>query len=170
MGDLPPDPELTRIRGEDQEANDDEVDKIISWTTRMDYPLWVGISLPSPDRVGERQHEGQLWEEFPDGMTIEEYHSDVVYLWLVERLKSPAREGFTPPEMPFNVEEVTLQTWKDGQGWYILYAPDDATMDSMKKMEAQVMIEYEGGYMRVGMDNAYTMDTLSQEFQHPTQR
>jgi hypothetical protein len=40
----------------------------------------------------------------------------------------------------------------------------------MKKMEVQVMIEYEGGYMRVGMENAYTIKMLGDEFRALTQR
>jgi hypothetical protein len=155
LGDLPPDQELARIRGEDREANDEEVHRMIGWTTRVDYPLWIGISMPIPNADGRGNHEGQLWEEFPDETIVEEYHTDVVSLWLMERLKSRTREGFTPPEMPFHPDEVTLQTWKDGQGDYILFTPDDANMDLMKTMEMQVMIEYDAGYMRVGMGNAY---------------
>jgi hypothetical protein len=127
MGDLPPDPEVLRVRGEDGDANDQEVHRMISWTTRIDFPLWVGISLPIPDRVGGTQHEGQLWEEFPDGEIVTENHADKVYYRLAEKLMSRSKDGLLPPEMPFHAEEVTLQTWRDGRGGYILFAPDDGT-------------------------------------------
>jgi hypothetical protein len=52
IGDLPPDPELLGIRGEDEDANNEEVHRMIAWTTRRDYPLWVGASLPIPNPVG----------------------------------------------------------------------------------------------------------------------
>jgi hypothetical protein len=103
-------------------------------------------------------------------MIIEENQADVIYLWLAEKLKSRSKDGLLPPEMPFNVEEVTLQTWRDGKGGYILYAPDDGTYEPLKKMEMQIMIDHGGGYMKVGMENAYTLNDLSWEFQHLTQR
>jgi hypothetical protein len=68
MGDLPPDPELLRFRGEDKK--DEEVHSIISWTTRKSYPLWAGISLPARYKVGDEFHEMQLWEETPDDKSL----------------------------------------------------------------------------------------------------
>jgi hypothetical protein len=55
---IPADPELLRVRGE--EKKDEEVDRLISWTTRKSYPTLVGISLPIQDPVGGEFHEGQL--------------------------------------------------------------------------------------------------------------
>jgi hypothetical protein len=51
-----------------------------------------------------------------------------------------------------------------------MFTPPDSLMTPMKKMEVQVMIEYDGGYMRVGMENAYTITMLAREFQGRTQR
>jgi hypothetical protein len=170
MGDLPPDPELVRTRGEDEDANNQEVHRMIGWTTRKNYPLYIGISLPVPNQVGGEQHEGQLWEEFPDGKLVERNHANEVYICLAERLRGRSKDNLQPPEMPFSVEKVTMQTWKDGEAGFILFAPDDALMKPVKATEMQIMIKYEEGFMRVGMQNAYTMSMLSWEFQHLTQR
>jgi hypothetical protein len=165
----PEDPELLRVRG--VAMIDEEVHKQISWTTRKNYELWIGVSLPIKDPVGEFSHEGQLWEEGPRDPVIEEHHAAVVYNWLCERL---AERSFTkdmlPPEMPFHVEEVTVQTWRDGKAGYIMFTPWDSTADPMKDMDVQVMVEYEGGHMKVGMGNAYTIKMLGDEFQKLTQR
>jgi hypothetical protein len=73
----PQDPELPRVRGESM--INEEVHKLISWTTRKNYMPWVGISLPIQDPVGGEYHEGQLWEEIPEDLIIEEYHAEAVY-------------------------------------------------------------------------------------------
>jgi hypothetical protein len=59
QGDLPRDPELLRLRG--LEKTNEEIHVIISWTTRKDYPLMIGASLPAKYQVGEEFHEIQLW-------------------------------------------------------------------------------------------------------------
>jgi hypothetical protein len=157
-----------RVRGED--GNNEEVHKMVSWTRRNNYPMWVGISLPIPDQVGGEFHEGQLWEETPDDMIISERHAEVVYNWLMERLGGRSSENMSPVEMTLMVEGATVRTWKDGKGGYILFTPEDSIMTPMKKMEMQIMIEYEQGYMRVGMENVYTIEMLAWEFQQLTQR
>jgi hypothetical protein len=85
IGDLSPDPELARLRGEDKK--DEEVHRIISWTTRKSYPLWAGTSLSARYQVGDECHEMQLWEETPDDMIIGENHAEEVYKWLMERIR-----------------------------------------------------------------------------------
>jgi hypothetical protein len=60
IGDLPPDPELLRVRGE--AMRNEEVHKMVSWTTRKNYPIWVGISLPIPQswrRISRRPVVGR---------------------------------------------------------------------------------------------------------------
>jgi hypothetical protein len=52
LGDLPPDPALLQFRG--QSGADDIAHKMISWTTRKDYPPVVGISLPIEARSYDR--------------------------------------------------------------------------------------------------------------------
>jgi hypothetical protein len=164
----PPDPELLRVRGE--EKKDEEVHMLISWTTRKDYPTVVGISLPIPVRVGEEFHEGQLWEEMADDMMIEAKHAERIYDWLIERLRGRSSEGMLPTDMPASISEVTVQTWKDGGAGHILFTPEGAIMTPMNTMEVQAVIEYDMGYMRVGMGNAYTIGMLVWEFLAITQR
>jgi hypothetical protein len=159
IGDLPPDPEILRHRGE--AMRNEEVHKIISWTTRKNYPIWVGISLPIPDQVGEDFHEGQLWEEVPDDLIISDRHAEILYNSSMERLRGRSSEGMLPVDMPLMVEGVTVQTWKDGKGGYILFTPLDSLVVPMKKMEVQVRIEYDPGYMGVGMENAYTISSVN---------
>jgi hypothetical protein len=113
IGDLPPDPELLRYRGE--AMKNEEVHKIISRTTRKNYQLWGGVSLPIPDQVGGEYHEGQLWEETPDDMIIGEDHAETVYNWLMERLRGRSSEGMIPVDMPLLVEGTSVETWKDGK-------------------------------------------------------
>jgi hypothetical protein len=40
--------------------------------------------------------------------------------------------------------------------------------DSMAQMETQIMIEYDGGYMREGIDNAYTIQMIYDDFMYLT--
>jgi hypothetical protein len=71
--------------------------------------------------------------------------------------------------MPESVEDVSVQTRKDGKFGYILFTPEDSTAEALKKMDLQVMIEYEEGFMKVGMGEAYTIRMLSNEFWELTQ-
>jgi hypothetical protein len=75
-----PYPELLRLRGEAQK--DEEVFKLIAWTTRKDYQTLIGISLPIDDPVGGDCHEGQLREEVDEPILITEKHAEKIYNWL----------------------------------------------------------------------------------------
>jgi hypothetical protein len=144
---LPPDPELLRMRGE--EKKDEEVHRMISWTTSKDYATMLGISLPIQDPVGGEFHEGQLWEEVPGDLPIEEKHAETAYGWLMDKLRRRSSECMLPVDMPTSIAEVTVQTWRDGREGYILFTPQDSLMTQMRTMEVQVLIEYEMGYMKV---------------------
>jgi hypothetical protein len=104
-------------------------------------------------------------------MIIEENHAEIVYSWLMEKLKWRSSQNMPPADMPPRIEDTTMQTWKDGKGGYILFTPGDSLMTSTKKWEVQVMIEYEDkqGFMRVGMQNPYTITMLTWEFHQLTQ-
>jgi hypothetical protein len=162
------DPELLRIRGETK--RDEEVHMLISWTTRKDYPTWVGISLPIQDPVGGEYHEGQLWEAVEEELMIEENHAQVVYEWLMFRLRGRSSQNMLPEGMPEEISEVTVQVSKDGKAGYILFTPTYSLAVPMKKMDVQATIEYDLGYMKVGMGEAYTIRMLAQEFWELTQR
>jgi hypothetical protein len=66
--------------------------------------------------------------------------------------------------MPGPVEEVTVEVSKDGKAGYILFTPRDSLAAPLKKEPVQAMIEYELGYMKVGIGAAYTIRWLSNEF------
>lgn len=72
--------------------------------------------------------------------------------------------------MPDSVDEVTVQTKKDGKAGYIRFIPEDIFAKSMKEMDVQAIIEYEEGYMKVGMEEAYTIRMLAREFWELTQQ
>jgi hypothetical protein len=156
-----------RVRGE--EKKDEEVHRIISWTTKKSCPLWAGISLPARYKVGDEFHEMQLWEETPYDIIIVERHAEVVYNWLMARLRGRSSEGMLPLDMPLLIEGATVQTWKDGRRGYILFTPRDSLTVPVGVMEVQVIIEYDQGYTRVGIGNAYTMNMLADEFLTVTQ-
>jgi hypothetical protein len=71
--------------------------------------------------------------------------------------------------MPLLIEGASVQTWKDGRSGYILFTPRDCLTVPVGAMEVQVIIEYDQGYTRVGMGNAYTMNMLAEEFLTLTQ-
>jgi hypothetical protein len=73
LGDLPIDQELLRLRG--LSNKDEEIHRMIGLTTRKDYPLLIGVSLPVPDRSFDRAHEAQLWEETDENWIIEDDHA-----------------------------------------------------------------------------------------------
>jgi hypothetical protein len=72
--------------------------------------------------------------------------------------------------MPSSVDEVIVQTKRDGKAGYILLTREYNLATPMKKMDVQAVIEYEEGYMRVGMGEACTISMLTQEFWELTQR
>jgi hypothetical protein len=71
--------------------------------------------------------------------------------------------------MPVSINEVSVWTRRDGGFGYILFTPESSTAESMKKMEHQVVMEYEEGFFRIGMPNAYTPGMLADEFWALTQ-
>jgi hypothetical protein len=169
---LPPDPTLLRLRGETKK--NEEVHAMISWTTRKDYPLMIGIGLPAKYKVGEEFHEVQLWEETDEELIVEGNQAKEVYEWLCTRIAGRAAtialpDGILPDAMSQSVEEVTVQAWKDGKNGYILFTPNDSFTVPVGVMEVQVMIEYQMGYTRIGMGNAYTIRMLADEFEAVTQ-
>jgi hypothetical protein len=72
--------------------------------------------------------------------------------------------------MPDSVEEVVVQTRRDGSYGYILFTPEYSFANSMKEIPLQVLIEYEEGFMKVGMDEAYTVRMLANECWELTQQ
>jgi hypothetical protein len=40
---------------------DHEVHKVVSWATRKEYEIYVGVSLPVPDAILDASHEIQYW-------------------------------------------------------------------------------------------------------------
>jgi hypothetical protein len=69
-----------------------------------------------------------------------------------------------PAGMPDSVDDMTISTWKDGARGYILFTPEDSFAEPMKKMALKVEIEYDEGFMIVGMEEAYTVRMLIEEF------
>jgi hypothetical protein len=164
----PADEELLRVRGESK--RDEEVHGIISWTTRKDYPLLVGVSPPIKDQVGDEFHEGQLWEATDEQWIITKDDAEYVYTWLMNRLSIRSTVRGIPDQMPQLIDEVTVQVRKDGKAGYILFTPVYSLAVPMRKMDVQAVIEYDQGYMKVGMGEAYTVSMLAYEFWELTQR
>jgi hypothetical protein len=166
----PPDEELQRFRGITQKDN--LVHALISWATLESYPLRVGVSLPVLNPVlvdGEEAfHEAQLWEETEEEWVIADNHAAFVYDWLSQRLASRSSGRALPTGMPNSLGEMTVRTWKDGSHGYILFTPEDILAEAWKTMEVPVRIEYDDGFMNVGMDNAYTIRLLWEEFRSLT--
>jgi hypothetical protein len=69
---------------------------MISWTTRKDYPLLVGISLPITDQSLDGAHEAQLWEETNENWIVDGNHAAKAYQWLGERFISRSTQRFLP--------------------------------------------------------------------------
>jgi hypothetical protein len=137
----PPDEGLLEERGISKK--DELIHAMISWTTLESYPLRIGVSLPivNPMMVDgeEALHEGQLWEETEEQWIVEEKHAEFVYEWLSNRFKARSPTKMLPMGMPESVEEMAVQTSRDGSYGYILFAPEDSLAEAMKKMEVQVI-------------------------------
>jgi hypothetical protein len=103
----PTDEELLRLRGE--AMRDDEVHAMISWTTREDYPLRIGISLPIQNPVGIELHEVQLWEETGEQWILAEKHAEYVYTWVLNRLACRSSARSLPLGMPEDIDEITVE-------------------------------------------------------------
>jgi hypothetical protein len=145
---------------------------MISWTTLESYPLRVGISLPVPNQIlidGEEvAHEAQLWEETNEKFVIEESPTKFVYTWLSERLRSRSAARISPERMPESADEVTVQTARDGDYVYVIFAPLYSLAEGMKKMDVQATFEYDDGFMKAGMGESYTLKMLMDEFWYLT--
>jgi hypothetical protein len=128
---------------------------MISWATLESYPLRIGISLPivNPVQVDGEEvfHEAQLWEETEEQWIIESNHAGFVYAWLANRLSLRSSTRVFPIGMPESVDAVAVQTRRDGGYGYILFTPKDSLAEAMKKMDLQVIIEYDEGFMKIGM-------------------
>jgi hypothetical protein len=152
----PPEENLQQFRGVSQKNQ--LVHSIISWTTLESYPLRIGVSLPVVNMVmvdGEEVlHEAQLWQETEEQWIIEENHAEFVYAWLSQRFAARSSTRMFPMGMPESVNEMAVQTMRDGIYGYILFTPEDSLAEAMKKMDVQVMIEYDDGFMKVGMGEA----------------
>jgi hypothetical protein len=145
---------------------------LISWTTLESYPLRIGISLPVPNQAmvdGEEvAHEAQLWEETTEEFIIERDHTAFIYNWLSNRFRLRSSGRFLPERMPDSVNDVDVRVKKDGSFGYIIFAPLDSLADSLKEMPVQVLFEYDDGFMKVGMGEAYTLNMLLDEFHYLT--
>jgi hypothetical protein len=166
----PQDEALLALRGTAKQ--DDLVHAMISWTTLETYPLRVGVSLPVLNQAqidGEEMfHEAQLWEQTEEEWVISENHADFVYNWLSGRLKARSTSHMPPMGMPESVNEMAVQTSRDGDFGYILFTPEESLHEPMKKMDVQVVIEYDDGRMKVEMGEAYTIRMLVEEFWYLT--
>jgi hypothetical protein len=107
-------------------------------------------------------HEARLWEETEEDLN--DHLATAIYAWLSQRFARRSSTGMLPMGMPESVEGMSVQTWKDGEFGYILFIPEDSLAESLKKMEVPVRIEYDDGFMNVGMGNAYTIRMLYEEF------
>jgi hypothetical protein len=150
------------MRGET--AKDEEIHRMIGWTTRKDYPLMVGISLPIADQSFDGAHEAQLWEETNENWIFDANHAAKAYQWLGERFLSRSMHRLPPTGMPESISELTITTWKDGKAGYILFTPIDMIATKMADSETRALIEYEFGYMQEGVPNAYTLQMLYDVF------
>jgi hypothetical protein len=160
------------VVGSGLSETDGQIHSLISWTTLESYPLRIGISLPVPNQAmidGEEvAHEAQLWEETTEEFIIEKDHTQFIYDWLSNRFRSRSMNRILPERMPESVGDVTVQIKKDGNYGYICFAPLDSLADSMKEMDVQVVFEYDDGFMKVGMGEAYTLNMLIDEFHYLT--
>jgi hypothetical protein len=138
LGDLPPDLDLLRVRGELDK--DEEIHRMIEWTTRKDYPLMVGLSLPIADHSFDGAHEAQLWEETNENWILDADHAAKAYQWLIERFLSRSMHQLPPAGMPESVSDLSITTWKDGKAGYILFTPTDMIATKMADSETKALI------------------------------
>jgi hypothetical protein len=152
--------ELADFRG--WTGKDEEVHKLVSWTTLKDYPTHIGISLEIEDRVGDGSHEIQFWERVldlpPIGSAAEMYN------WLVETLRSRSRSNRLPRAMPPTFEGIEAHTERKGDGGYIRFELEESTAAYMSDQPNAVQLEYGSRYARIGMGDTYTIRMLKNEF------
>jgi hypothetical protein len=121
---LDKDPELSKLRG--TSSADDEIHKLVSWTTRKDYPTMVGISLPIKNWVGEDYHPIQFWEETTEPIGALDNPAADMYVWLISRLRERSQSQSIPIGMPEIFSDLSVQTSRTGEAGYILYEPLDS--------------------------------------------
>jgi hypothetical protein len=92
--DLEEDPELAKLRG--TAKVDEEVHRLVSWTTLNDYGTLVGIALPIKNWVGEDYHVIQFWEETSEAIGAMGHPAAEIYAWLVSRMYERAQSQFLP--------------------------------------------------------------------------
>jgi hypothetical protein len=152
--------ELARLRGWSEK--DEAFHKILSWTTRKDYPTHIGISLEIQDQVGKNTHEIQFWEKAtflpPIGSGAE------LYNWLVETIRERSRTSSLPRGMPETFEGIEVHAQRWGNGGYIKFTHQDNLAASMDNQPNIVQLVYGTGYGMFGMSDMYTIGMLAGEF------
>jgi hypothetical protein len=159
---LEEDPELFRLRGTSKA--DEEVHKLVSWTTRKDYNTLVGISLPIKDWAGEDHHAIQFWEETTEPIGAMDNPAADMYVWLVSRIRERSQTQSLPQGMPETFTELSVQTQHTGEAGYILYEPLDSLAGRITEMPIRVRIGYDYGHTKIGMGERHTLATLAAEF------
>jgi hypothetical protein len=105
----------------------------------------VGISLPVQNPVGGYCYEVQLWEEVTEELMFTEKYALNMYIWLANRFSLRSTARALPIGMPEMVDDVTIETRKDGKAGYIGFTPRDSLAAAMTDQPNQVMFEYEYG-------------------------
>jgi hypothetical protein len=157
---IPIDESLAAYRGWTQK--DGAVHKLISWTTRNDYPTHIGISMEIPDWVGSEIHEIQFWEEarfLPSIGSVKE-----LYTWFVETLANRSRTKGRPRGMPPEFEGIEVTTERTGKNGRILFSLETSMESPIISMPNVLQIEYGEGYARIGMGDNCTIAMLKNEF------
>jgi hypothetical protein len=86
----------------------------------------------------------------------------------VREASDPDHSNKEPPSRESDLHRFLGRTWRDGEFGNILFTPEDSLAEALKKMEVPVRIDYDDGFMRVGMGNAYTIRMLYEEFKSLT--
>jgi hypothetical protein len=150
----PEDPELLRLRG--LSCSDEDIHKLISWTTRKDYQTLIGISLPIKNWVGDEYHEIQFWEDTIDQIQFD--HTAVgAYDWLVNRFRSRAANQTLPMGMPDKFENLSVVMYRTGKAGYILFTLLDSFASSLRDQTVKIEVNDRGGYTSLGMGDRYTL-------------
>jgi hypothetical protein len=157
---IPIDESLAAYRGLTQK--DEAVHKLISWTTRKDYPTHIGISLEIPDWVGSETHEIQFWEHARSVPWIGSARE--LYMWFAKTLTNRSKTGKLPTGMPPLFEGIEVTTERTGKNGRILFSLETSMGSPMISVPNMVQIEYGEGYARIGMGDSYTITMLKNEF------
>jgi hypothetical protein len=150
-----------RLRG--LSCPDEEIHKLISWTTRKDFTTWIGISLSIKNWVGEDYHEIQFWED-PAKPIQFEHTAAMVHEWLMFRIRG--RSGSFNRlliGMPETFENLSVVTYRTGNAGYILFTLTSSFADSLRDQPVKVEVSHQWGYTRLGMGDRYTLRMLASE-------